>query len=62
VISGRRVLGVAGSAVGAPAPALPGVWGDAGMAHCGVDGEADIGTTHQVQGSGIHFGKKKIRS
>jgi hypothetical protein len=37
VISGR---GVAGGGVGASAPALPGVWGDAGMAHCGVDGEA----------------------
>jgi hypothetical protein len=46
VISGR---GVAGGGVGASAPALPGVWGDAGMAHCGVNGEADIGRRHQVQ-------------
>jgi hypothetical protein len=40
VISGRGVRGVAGGGVGSPARALPGVWGDAGMAHCGVDGEA----------------------
>jgi len=40
VISGRGVRGVAGDGVGALALSLPGVWGDAGMAHCGVDGEA----------------------
>ena len=42
VISGRGVRGVAGGGVDAPglAPPLPGVCGDAGMPHCGVDGEA----------------------
>lgn len=40
VISGRGVRGVAGGGVDAPAPALPGVCGEAGMAHCGVDGDA----------------------
>jgi hypothetical protein len=40
VISGRGVRGVAGGGVGALALPLPGVWGDAGMVHCGVDGEA----------------------
>jgi hypothetical protein len=43
VISGLGVRGVAGAGGGVDAPPalpLPGVCGDAGMAHCGVDGEA----------------------
>ena len=45
VISGRGVRGVVGGGVDAPAPAalaalLGGVRGEAGMAHCGVDGDA----------------------
>ncbi|KAG8061464.1 hypothetical protein GUJ93_ZPchr0003g16631 [Zizania palustris] len=41
VISGRGVRGVAGGRrVDAPMPSLPGVRGEAEMAHCGVDGVA----------------------